>query len=293
MSDQKLIALWSKTWEQDIHQTEYAQKRIKSAQAAKMTPVEINTIDYYGYFQGDHGRYETFLDYCPCGDFRRSKLPCKHIYRLAIELGLMDIEVKQNKYSIPTPQKERAKLDEVIDLIETLSENTQRELQRIASCIRSTNPFYETRLDDEKITELLNSEIITEPDPKMRTINWGTKYDITDLLDREHIPYKTSMKKADLIDLCGQHIPEKAKQEFGEISHITIPTKFSPVKIQCYLHRKFDNQSYYDENTGNYTFGEVPLLETELPNDDVTKQLIKHGHYRPVKIIPVTIKKKQ
>lgn len=281
MTDPKPQKIWNDAWKPETHESDYALKRINSAKSAKLTPVEIDTTDFFGYFQGSHGRYQTFLDYCPCGDFRRSKLPCKHIYRLAIELGILDIKAEQNKYSIPTPRSECAKLDDVIDIIETLSIDTQRKLQMIASCVRSTHPFYDTIPGDKEIEELLNSGIITEPDPHMRKIHFGTKSDITDLLSREHISYKTSMKKADLIELCEQHIPGKARQEFGEIMFITIPTKYSPVKIQSYLHRKFDSQSYYDydKTTDNYTFWEVPFLETELPDDDVTAQLIKHGHY--------------
>lgn len=73
------IELWNNTWISETHTTEYSAKRIKSAQSAKLTPIRIDTEDMYGYFQGSSGRYETFLDYCSCGDFIRSKLPCKHI----------------------------------------------------------------------------------------------------------------------------------------------------------------------------------------------------------------------
>ena len=80
--NEKALKKWKSTWDSSIHESDFAAKRIKSAKSAKLTPVKIDPTDCYGYFQGTHGRYETFLDYCPCGDFHRSKLPCKHIYRL-------------------------------------------------------------------------------------------------------------------------------------------------------------------------------------------------------------------
>lgn len=35
--------------------------------------------------------YDTTLSSCTCADFEERKLPCKHIYRLAKELGVIDI----------------------------------------------------------------------------------------------------------------------------------------------------------------------------------------------------------
>ena len=63
MATEKHTKIWTEVWAQETHETEYALKRIKSAQSAKLTPVEINSNDSYGYFQGSSGRYETFLDY--------------------------------------------------------------------------------------------------------------------------------------------------------------------------------------------------------------------------------------
>lgn len=45
--------------------------------------------------------YDTSLSECTCYDFQERKLPCKHIYRLAVELGIIDI-IKR-----PTFDKER------------------------------------------------------------------------------------------------------------------------------------------------------------------------------------------
>ena len=60
------------------------------------------------------------------------------------------------------------------------------------------------------------------------------------------------------------------------IVFVSIPTKFSPTKIHYYLHRKYDSVSYLDAGEDEYG---LPLLQTFLPNDDVTEQLIKRGYY--------------
>ena len=264
MTDSKTIKIWEDTWSEETHTTDYATKRIKSAKSAKLTPLKIDVTDCYGYFQGNHGRYETFLDYCPCGDFHRSKLPCKHIYRLAIELGLMDIAVANDANAIPTPNNERVSFDSTIDIVESLSVNAQHELLRIASNVRSNNPLCSVNFD-ECIIELLNSGIIIEPNPQEYSIKFQNKSDITEFLDSENIPYDKKAKKNELQKICIELLPEKTVEKFGKYIYISIPTIFSAQKIHYYLHRKYENKFYY----------------TDLPNDDVTNQLIKRGYYSP------------
>ncbi|MCM1039813.1 MAG: SWIM zinc finger domain-containing protein [Ruminococcus sp.] len=271
----KASEIWNNKWTAEIHTTEYALKRIKSAQSAKLTPVKIDTTDLYGYFQGSHGRYETFLDYCPCGDFHRSKLPCKHIYRLAIELGLMNINVEHNINAIVTPQNEHLSLDKVIDMVEELSVDAQKELLEIASNVSSTHPSYLAEVNDSVI-ELINSGIIFDSEPENHTVKFGTKNEICELLNSENIPYDKKDKKEILEKLCIEHIPEKVKERFTEIFKIQLSPTLSTRQIHYYLHRKYDTESYID---GDGIWHKYPLLDTALPDDNITNQLIKRGYY--------------
>lgn len=274
MANDKALKKWEEAWKPEIHTTEYALKRIKSAQSAKLTPIKIDTTDFYGYFQGSHGKYETWLDYCPCGDFHRSKLPCKHIYRLAIELKLLDKKAESNQHAILTPKAERISLDETVDIIEKLSENAQRKLLRISGNIRSATPTFSISSSPD-VTELLNSGIIIDADSNMHNIDFGEKDEVMKLLDSENINYDKKSKKSILEEICIKSIPEKAKEKFGEKFNVTIPTQYSAQNIHSYLHRKYDTLSYID-NSGNYM--QVPLLETILPEDKVTSLLVKHGY---------------
>ncbi len=268
--------MWRSKWPLETHTTEYAAKRIKSAQSSKLTPVKIDKIDCYGYFQGSHGRYETFLDYCPCVDFHRSQLPCKHIYRLAIELGLMNIDVDSNIHAIPTPKNEHFDLDKIIDIVEKLSIDAQKELLRITSNVSSANPL--CLVDkSEVITELLNSEIIYDSEPENHLINFGTKEDISELLDNENIKYNKRSTKNILMEICLDCIPKKAMERFGEVFYVGISGVFSTYKIYTYLHRKYDSDIFMDEK--DMKLYEVSLLDTVLPDDDITNQLIKRGYY--------------
>jgi len=278
--NEKALEKWESSWDSSVHETDYAFKRIKSAKSAKLTPVKIDPTDCYGYFQGSHGRYETFLDYCPCGDFHRSKLPCKHIYRLAIELGLMGETAHSDKNAIPTPKTEcvRLDLDRVIDIVENLSVAAQYELLTIARNIRSTSPTYLTKPNDY-ISELIKSGIVVEAEPHKYKIMFGNKTDILKLLESENIQYDKKAKKDALKELCINLIPEKAIEKFGAMIYVSIPAMYSSQKIHYYLHRKYDTEVYYDENMN---CKEIPLLETELPDDDVTNQLVKRGYYKHI-----------
>lgn len=274
MEESKSMKIWKDTWEKDIHETEYASKRIKSARSAKLTPIKIDTTDLYGYFEGRHGHYETFLDHCPCGDFRRSKLPCKHIYRLAIELGLLDFEADNDINSI---QSALISLDNTIDIVENLSESAQHALLDIARHIRSTTPVYKVIVNAD-IKELMKAGIIIDADPERHEIKFGKKNEIEKLLDAENIFYEKKSKKSVIEELCTKYIPEKASEKFDKIIYIAIPTKFSAQKIHYYLHRKYDNDIHYDEDM-NLEITGIRLLDTVLPDDDVTDQLIKRGYY--------------
>ncbi len=278
MAKEKSIEIWEKAWDSEIHTTDYAEKRIKSAQSAKLTPIKIDTENCYGYFQGSHGKYETFLTSCPCGDFRRSKKPCKHIYRLAIELGLMDIEVKKNINAVQTPKNERISLDETINIIERISEDAQRELLSIAANIRSTSPTYSIK-PNTHIIELLQSGILIDTNPGNYTIDFSKKRkdEIIELLDSENIECDKKAKKSELQKICIEQIAEKAADKFGKFISVSIPTKFSSQKIHYYLHRKYGVAFLIDEKMQEY---QISLLDTDLPDDDVTNQLINHGYYQ-------------
>jgi len=275
MKNEKAIKIWEDTWKQEIHTTDYALKRIKSATSAKLTPIKIDTSDNYGYFQGSCGKYETFLDFCPCGDFRRSGLPCKHIYRLAIELGLINIKCNYDPNAIPTPEEERISLDDTIDIVESLSKNAQYKLLEIASKIRSTTPVYQV-VSDEDIIELLNSGIIIDAEPQKHKIKFGKKCDIMKLLNKANIPYDKKAKKNELETICLEHLYQESEQTFKCIIYVSIPTKFSAKNIHFYLHRKFDDVLYFDEEGYPH---ECCLLDTDLPDDHITDQLVKRGYY--------------
>lgn len=69
----------------DIDSTPDQQKRIKSAEKCK--PISIDYETRSGVFAGSgKNPYETTETSCTCRDFFVRRLPCKHIYRLRMEI---------------------------------------------------------------------------------------------------------------------------------------------------------------------------------------------------------------
>lgn len=65
------------------------QKAVK----ADTTPLSVNAENGTAEFIGRHGHYIASLSDCPCGSYPK---PCKHMYRLAMELGFMSASVDSN-----------------------------------------------------------------------------------------------------------------------------------------------------------------------------------------------------
>lgn len=111
------------------------ERKKKSAASAKMTPLEISAKTGVGRFKGEHGEYTATLVSCPCGSFIRDRLPCKHMYRLAHELGIYDLgPVKSDTSQIPQ-LKTKPIMDSAFSrctsLIDSYPESLQQKIQWI------------------------------------------------------------------------------------------------------------------------------------------------------------------
>ena len=87
----KFLKPWP-DWDESIH----ADEAQISRQGRAMTypfDFKINKRKKTGTFSStsDLPFYTTTLNECNCYDFQGRKLPCKHIYRLAVELGIIEI----------------------------------------------------------------------------------------------------------------------------------------------------------------------------------------------------------
>ena len=85
-------------WDETVHDSPEQQARQQQAAGKENKPYAItmnvktlsNTADLVSYsarFDDSGNTIHTTLKKCDCEDFKRRHLPCKHMYRLAMEIG--------------------------------------------------------------------------------------------------------------------------------------------------------------------------------------------------------------
>lgn len=85
-------------WPDSIHDDFEQVKRIESAKKIKPGEMSVDLDSKTIRVQGSASEpYVATLSECTCADFQYRKAPCKHIYRLALELDLLKPLPKYNK----------------------------------------------------------------------------------------------------------------------------------------------------------------------------------------------------
>lgn len=122
----KFLDKWP-DWDDSIHEDE---KQIERQGWAMNYPFtfEIDKENKCGKFSSTTlvPYYETHLDSCTCNDFSERQKPCKHIYRLAVELGLIEIIKRQGG------NYDKKKLDEIKNSDDIDSQPDQLKRQKSA-----------------------------------------------------------------------------------------------------------------------------------------------------------------
>ena len=142
-------------------------KRFDSACSAECTPASVDRDTLSGTFRAHavHGTYRTSLDACTCHDYKIRKLPCKHMYRLALELGVLEGKYDSYLHGGYT-------WTQAVDLIEKYPESVQEEfLFRLRNT--KTHPDGYRRKASAELDTLIADGIIEEvgkPSPKFRTV---------------------------------------------------------------------------------------------------------------------------
>lgn len=108
-----------------VHDTDEQKKRRAKAATAELTPLAVDADARSGHFSGSSGEYVTTLEECPCGDFRRRHLPCKHIYRLAMELGVLPDEHVSDASKIKHKKPDGYGLQEAVAISENLTDEAR------------------------------------------------------------------------------------------------------------------------------------------------------------------------
>lgn len=263
------------------------EKRLNSAQQSKTSPTSIDLEHETGVFYGS-GKlpYQTSLAACTCNDFVKRKKPCKHIYRLAMELGIIPLDYKTGRSS-GERNEAQISFEDSIALVEQLSEAAQKHIE---------NMLYYTseRVDDRQRAvicydldvseELRTSPLIHEnPYPLAEVLSDLSKPNLLILLDairREDKP-RRSVAKAKIVEWIAENVPMLAN-ELPPCASFSFVEVFDKAQrdVYKYLRRKYDTET--DWYTGfEYPAGAGLPNENELvfyfPEDRVTAALTKYG----------------
>ena len=177
-------------WDEKTHLGDKQEKTIKRAQLSETTPQSVDRVAQTAVFFGSgKNPYQTSLSSCTCSDFTHRKLPCKHIYRLAMELSIIDLpyETGRSKGERITDQ---ISLADSVAVIETLSDDAQRQISKFLSVtsdkvVDHSMPVLVT--DEAVIAELRNCPLLEERPvapvvlPKMR------RYELHELIAKSGV----------------------------------------------------------------------------------------------------------
>jgi hypothetical protein len=187
------------------------QNRKKSA--LKLNVKEVNQEQQTGIIND----YEVTLDGCTCRDWFVRRLPCKHMYRLAHELGIINLGGKvENCKDMKNNKEERAERQAVYDKAFSLSENARLLLYQItrAECFVDRSKEI-----DALVSELLASGLIELRQPTEKELY--SKITLKNL--RAVVPGVPAGKKAEIISFLRVKCPEYEKSlinEFNEKCYI-------------------------------------------------------------------------
>lgn len=99
------------SWEEDIHLEKKQVSKQKKAVTSECKPIKIDNDTCSGLFSSTNVDmfYNTTLVNCSCMNYARERYPCKHMYRLSYELGIV---------IPPSPLKDGFKKQEALKLFE-------------------------------------------------------------------------------------------------------------------------------------------------------------------------------
>lgn len=280
-------------WPEDVHTTSEQQKRIQSAQKSATTPSSIDKESLTGIFPGSgKSPYKTSLESCTCVDFVRRKLPCKHMYRLAMECGAFSVA-----FQTGINKNAQITLADAVSEIENLPDSCQLFIEQLSSFEPITITVCEKYRDLESCCLLIATPL--HPSEILETMR---KKDIAELLQKQDYRPEKNLKKDDLIPWCIDHVPNLQSLLPRMVSFsFTEDAQKVRHKLHTYLLRKFDWDSYYDGNMNEIRYPRGAKFEDttitidlitgtsqsmgnpnicHFPDDEITRLLTLYGHNR-------------
>lgn len=212
-------------------------ERLKRAQSVACTPIEFNRDDSCGVFSGKNGIYKTTLNNCTCVDFNRRKLPCKHIYRLAIELGLIDETAESDIRKVKRPTPPGYSYDEAIDIIERLPTASLLTLKEAMYLI-----FYNRKQDlvgiclESSLAPIVEAGVLEVSDDLFTKLEAFGRNEIRDrLIEYGITDFKKNASHKELSKWVCENVSD-ADSVFSDAVAVRISDKFIKSSRQIYMY---------------------------------------------------------
>lgn len=278
----------------DVHNLPDQKKRIASAKTSACTPLSVSQTDAVGSFSGSHGTYETTLESCTCVDFVRRKLPCKHIYRLAIELGLLEGSAASDSSKVKRPAPPGLSLKDAVAIVESVGDDAQRALHDVLYAM-----FYEKKaeavgvIQSPEISELIEAGILSPCDDLRALLGAYKRNELRDALIAAGVSgFKKNASLDVLVGWICENVPD-AVSIFRDAIAVQLSGNFLKPsrKVYTYLNRRNEFEMFVDEKgevhelpkgaqfTATVTVGTGAntSLALEFPDDEITALLDKYG----------------
>jgi len=289
-------------WDDAIHEMPDQKKRLESAKKKETTPTSIDSEAQTAAFPSSGNRpYSTRLDQCSCVDFSKRKLPCKHIYRLAIELGLIS-EIAESGVNKNIANASQISVEDAVAEIENLSDSSQVEIKNFLYLDLYGNTHEYSILSSQENSDLSRCSLLENVCNSVSMLNFFKRNEIVKILaDCGLTGFKKNMSKNSLIDWVIKNISDPASI-FPKVQTFKFSDRFSKARrsLYSYLLRKYDWDEYFDgDKIVRYPHGAEYSCNITLsvdygaahstvnsesgysfPDDKITKLLNLYGHNR-------------
>lgn len=219
-------------WGASVHENADQKKRFSSALTGKLIPLSVDFENQTGNFNGSGKEpYNTTLQTCTCSDFKRRKLPCKHIYRLAIELNLIDTgknTVQKREYG----NDEKTLKDKAKKYIDTLDEENAIIFARYCFEIHNRDSIVMKKQDVPSV--ITASNVFEDSKNIIAKLSFLKRAELMDLLSDTDLKVK-SLKKAELVMLLINNPTHKMCDYLDTITALSAKEAYKPLLVS--LHR--------------------------------------------------------
>lgn len=270
-------------WDQSVHLQPDQVARIQRAQKPDVTPDSVDAEHQSCIIRGSgKNPYYVTLSACTCNDFTKRHLPCKHIYRLAAELKIIQIPLKRG-----VCKPDQFTLEEAVSAIEALSIPAQQQMLEFISDL-VYGPGTLTAIPLSPVSEELKTcPLLSYQDALLsEVISTFSRDDLLDVCS--HIAVSPAPKKnaskttlsawiLDHADVCTYDFPKYISFSFIPHFQICARSAYSYLLRKLNSNRACDDNGFCDIPCGSERQGDGKYY---FPDDKVTALLTLYGHNR-------------